>query len=1247
MCVAGALFNMWKLRSNDLLQFRGAGGERFAQFVDQLIRAEALTGGLSQSEVLTQLRVNIGDGGVDSQVRKAIPKDVSGWFSVPTCWQYKAVEAKDINDKKYKKKKNQLQEAIHEPYVEELIGRGFGYRFCVLGDLTAKKVEEWEAMLGEEARRICSDAAAACVVDGSQLLAWAARFPAVVASLTGSTLEILNWDAWTKDCRAVTEVYVANPLWNHFRLQMLEHANLDTSRPLPTVPCFAIGGGAGVGKTRLIFEALQESKASPGLVVYAPDEQAAKTAAVSLVNNAGQTLIIVADECSSETRFLLNEILKGHRDRIRVFCLDNTASKSQADVWLSHDSIKQTTIEILNRNFEHVPEDRRLLYSEQSKGFVRLAADMCYHDSELTAGDKAGLTRKVRDYVQNRLADRLAIVSLIALFHKIGFKDDVSADLAALTAIADRSRQDFIETASVVRESPGFLVQAGRYWYVTPEIVARDLFLVGWRRWVEPDIALFLEGLPPHLLQQFVERVGWYGDEEVRVQLVAYFRGWFASLTPPDLVDPKVAALVAALVETKPESYLLHLRNLIEQADSDTLLRLEGDRVGDHWGPRRSVVWLLERLVAFPEFFDDCEACLFRLAMHETESRIGNNATQIWRNLFSVYLSGTAAPFAQRVTALKNRVSSPSLEESRLAFRGVDHVFAGASGHIVGPREIAGRLRPIDWQPGSSAEEHACFQTALRLCGESMKGGDHDRRAFAFDVLVDHIDFILRQGLLGEISTIIRPGAIGEEESRRLLHAVEEFLSFERQYRRDRLEDPCFQAVASWIETFRPSDFDGTLRSVCSRDLWDDRFANDPSKERDETDDLAEQIRANPSRLIPHLDWLAGHEARSAERLGFALGRIDETDVCGKTILQHAIDRRVAPLLRGYVRGLVFAARRPSPALLSLVSELEQAAPAVAVDILVFGGDSFDALDRVVSLVESHAVGPRFLASFAIGIGRRTLTVAEVGRLLPYFIDAALNGDGDAARAGLRFLFSQLMSQNRRPPEDDCFEAEHVRVNAWRLIDAALPHMERRVSREWSQIVERLSQDDIGRAANVFVKAMTNDDPELWRQAQTSLVQLASKDPAAVMEALGPALRDPDQSWWLHVNALRDLISQLPPRSLVAWVKTHGVKGARAIARHLPFPYLDQDGHPIVPEVLDTILREFDDRQVLENFTAGAHSGESWWGDSTEKFRRDAEIARRFLTHPNRRIREWAMLEIEQRTQMAEREELEHAESVL
>jgi hypothetical protein len=537
----------------------------------------------------------------------------------------------------------------------------------------------------------------------------------------------------------------------------------------------------------------------------------------------------------------------------------------------------------------------------------------------------------------------------------------------------------------------------------------------------------------------------------------------------------------------------------------------------------------------------------------------------------------------------------------------------------------------------------------LRLCGNHLAGGDVDRRALAFDVLLGHLDFLLRGGFLDELAEIIARIRLEDSEARRLVNAVDRFLELEGQVGppHDGGSVPHWtEPIRRWADSFRPSDLDGRLRSVCSREPWDGRFADDPRTRRDDADELAEQIVREPSRLVTHLDWLASPEARSAERLGFALGRTDDREVSGELIFQHAIRVGAAPLLRGYVRGLVFAGRNPSERLTQLMRELEAAHPQIAVDILVFGGDDFDALNRVIGMVESKAVPPRFLASFALGIGRRRLNAEELGRILPYFVEAARAGDANTAQAGLRFLYASLRFETGLAPQG-CLERLDIRSHAWTLVEEALPHVESRLAHEWSEIVKRLEVYDAHRAAVLFGQALLSEDLDVGGQARKRLIEMVSRDAASAMEGLGRALLDPDHGWRLQVQVLRDLVSRIPPQVVLAWVAGHGVEAARAIARHLPVPYLDDDGRPVVPEVLDAIFRDHADDQVLNNFAAGVHSGEAWWGDESARFRREAEHAKQFLKHPNRRIREWARQEIDQLTRMAEREEREHAEAAV
>ncbi len=1243
---------VWKLNPADLFQLKGAGGERFVHFMDRLIRAEAACSGLAQAAIATQLRVNIKDGGVDTAVEKAIPQDNTGWFTVPTCWQFKAKDAVDIDDKKKKKKKNDLQKELNKPHATELIKKGYGYRLCILGDLALPKVQEWESQLKAEAEAINPQAPAPRVVHGGYLLEWAERFPAIVAQLRNWTHGGFHWEAWQENCRDVTRTYVPNPAWEGVRLQILQHGQLGQ----PSVggeACLPIGGAAGVGKTRLVFESLNGLPEAPGLVLYLADEQEARAAATAIVNTPGQTAVLVADECSPLTRHFLNENLRGHTKRIRMVCLDNTGERLASvtgQVWLTADSLTNTEA-ILAANFSDVPEERRRQYARFTKGFVRFAADMCRHDPELAAGDMSKILESVERYVRNRLGDHLPVISAIALFHKIGFKDDVSTELNVLSSVTGCAKQQFTDAVRAVRESPGFVVQAGRYWYVTPEIVAPVLFAEGWQRWVDADLGGFVKQLPEHLLQQLLDRVATHGAKEVRNQVGSFFRRWFSQLTARELADPASASLATALVEGSPAEYLPQLRAVIEAAKPGELGAIKDHAAGAKWGPRRTLVWLLERLVSFPEYFDDCEASLFRLALEESEPQIGNNATAVWANLFSIYLSGTATPFDRRMPMLQSRTDSVIIQEARLGFAGLARALQGGEGHVVGKPVVAGRLRPDDWQPATHGEERACYRSALAICAHHLNAGFEDEHhRLAFQVLADSLYTLLGHGLADDLRRMVTPNNLAEDEARKVLQTTDDFLEHEQTRRHapqvNERAVAYIRSVQEWSNLFRPTDFVGRLRSVCSREPWDQRFAQDLSKDKDETDDLAASIVQQPPLLIDQLDWLACPEAQSAERLGFALGRIDMIGDAGRMIFEHAITHKAAPVLRGYIRGMVYAQRPPSAAFLELMARLESTHPELAIDLLGYAGDSFDALNRIMRLVDSQAVSPRHLARLTMGLGRRALTADEVHRLLPYFTRAAAIGDAETVLAGVRFLNTYLLFETRHSAET-CLTSAATRSLAWQLVESVLPFLTGHSGSGWAEIVKKLAAFDADRAARLLAQALLAESISLRKEAKRELIQLAKSHPESVMGGFGASLLDPERGWLLQVGVCRDLVGLLPPEIVLGWVRGHGIEAARSIARHLPLPYLDQAGNPVVPQVLDTMLREYDEDEVFVTFLGGAHSGEVWWGDGGDQFRHAADSAKKFLNSPNRRIREWAKNEINYRLRLAELEDQEHEERLL
>ena len=113
---------MWRCTKEHLRPLLG-DGEKFPHLVDRLIRATASKHGVKQSDLQTQLRTNIKDGGVDLQIDVAFPGCGLRWFDDKSCWQFKATDAVDEDDKIKKTAKNELQKEVNKPYAKKLMPR--------------------------------------------------------------------------------------------------------------------------------------------------------------------------------------------------------------------------------------------------------------------------------------------------------------------------------------------------------------------------------------------------------------------------------------------------------------------------------------------------------------------------------------------------------------------------------------------------------------------------------------------------------------------------------------------------------------------------------------------------------------------------------------------------------------------------------------------------------------------------------------------------------------------------------------------------------------------------------------------------------------------------------------------------------------------------------------------------------------------------------------------------------------------
>ena len=163
------------------------------------------------------------------------------------------------------------------------------------------------------------------------------------------------------------------------------------------------------------------------------------------------------------------------------------------------------------------------------------------------------------------------------------------------------------------------------------------------------------------------------------------------------------------------------------------------------------------------------------------------------------------------------------------------------------------------------------------------------------------------------------------------------------------------------------------------------------------------------------------------------------------------------------------------------------------------------------------------------------------------------------------------------------------------------------------------------------------DSFEMRDEAINLLANWASDYPNEVMTGVGSVMLDPSTGVYFFISKF-PIFTALPLKVVIGWLETVGAKGARKIARHLPRPYLNADGEPMVPELTAWVLAHFesDDRTFVE-FCAGVHSNQMYMGNIAGTHEAEARDARKFFNHQLRRIREWAQIEYSSASQNAQR----------
>ena len=841
-----------------------SSGTRFTNFMDDLIWALASFSSVPAVYLETCCRVNYSDGGVDTRVKINFPNDPIGFCQVKTIWQYKARTLASFK----KNKKNEIPEILDEinkNFSKECIEEGYSYRLAICDEIPSQGRTEIENLLNKYVKQINPNAPKAKLVSIDDQCRWLNLFPTIILKYfnSGYLSNGLLIEAWGRNITSPIHKYIENKDWQGICDEINQH--IDFSKPRNGVILF-ISGNAGVGKTRLVYETLNASNVK-NLVIYTNDESDAKKISYMATRPNQTKLIIVADECSVNTQFELNELLKGYKDRVRVIAINFGSSDNKYNNFIVEQMPNKLLELILSRSFQAIPENERRFFASITGGYIRLAADLCEHYGSIQL-DNGYLSPPefIIRYLQVRFGEQdFKVIQALSLFQRIGFKDDLAIELKSLSELCGLNEEAIRDLARRGHDKPGFIATAGRYYYITPEIVACAAFDQAWKRWAENRENEFLNKIPPNLLDNFLKRVALSASPEVRSIVGAHFRSWVLNITPANLSDYIVVKRLCDLVEADTTNYLSLLYNVIKSASIDQLLAINSQ---GGYSSRRTLVWLCTKLVAFDDFFYNTEEILRRLAIAETEPNLGNNSTCEWQRLFAVLSSGTSIPFLDRFKTLKQCIFSEVEKESVLGLNAFNKIITGFHMGSGRANVISGNIAPPDWQPATQGDYKACYDAIVIFLQELCNSNQARLKEEAFNLTITQTLNLLRWGYFTQIKQILENFTTNEQCLARIIAAVEEFLYFEKLDQNSYIIN-----TRNSLKSISPQDLQVKLVGLTGFELWQKRF-NDNIPIEDELELLVNGLYCRQDGLSNVIDLLCSEAVKKTNSFYYLVGKL-------------------------------------------------------------------------------------------------------------------------------------------------------------------------------------------------------------------------------------------------------------------------------------------------------------------------------------------------------------------------------------
>jgi len=975
------------------------------------------------------------------------------------------------------------------------------------------------------------------------------------------------------------------------------------------VVTLVVSGPPGVGKTRLVLEALERAGLQARVHAAEDADEFARALEDDLLGGA-PTGIFVVDDCplerveKVEKRFRRAQHDVGARgSAARLVMIVPRGESAQEGLSARIAVVAVAPLDVTARNSlirnelaseEHDPRIARIDTATQGYPWFAILVAREVKDGAATpvsTTDAARLAIASReqhdaDPTCRRQRARALLAMMLANSPDWRAVEDETRDrLARAVNLRDRHELDPLLRACARRG----VLRTTRRWYVTPAILEREV----WRILTTPPdtdgpVIVRVYQHYPDGVDELLVRLGQLGldpSELAReaLALVKDLAGRF--LRVADLASPGAGAVLTFCAAHAPADTARLLMMAVEAADAEELKRERR--------ARRPLVRALVSIARQGADFDQIESALFRLRLAENEA-YANNASAAWVWIFLPWLDLTGTPDSRCLARLRARCMTGDTAERLSAVQGLVDVVSPFTTVFLDGRQA----EPNPTQAGELQEALRRYWALLLDC---VGVADPEIANAAQRGLVQHLRPALERGVLDPLADRVVTAAAVLTEPHRVTLRQDIDLERAAAHGTERTSNPLWKRLE--VQT-RPRSFVQRLRDRLTASPGVALAEGEHADQADEA--LLREGLAPPA--TPLLEHLAEFEARSASRSGelmVAAGRLDEAGILERPLVERARSGRDAYLLSTYCVGQAEGGRRERVERGVDAWRREPLLASGVVEVVARIGPDDLWLATLGALVGRGDVRPEAVRYLSMGTWPRTSAQAR----RTFYRTLLASGT-----AGTQVVLER-MARTKAALEPDDIDV---------LLEAVAAASRAPLYGGSAWTFHRCGRLllDVDRAREVCAAAiLAASHEELPGDNVWSLLEdCATQSPGELWRAFEPLLtaRDPRAGRLLIRLAWHDVGSKLPPGDVMAWVGTDAHRGIE-MAHITRFP--DEN----LPALARTLLVQFGaasaiGRELAANFSSTRRAVRSLANFYAEQRTR----AERWVNAADAEVRVWA-----------------------